>query len=46
MGDLQALGCVTVPVLAMIGLLYWLLYDMNEMKRMAQGVRRRWIERK
>lgn len=46
MGDRQALGCVTVPVLVMVGLLYGLLYDMNEMKRMAQAVRRRWIERK
>ncbi len=45
MGDLQALGCVTVPVLVMVGLLYGLLYDMNEMQRMAQGFWRRWMRK-
>ena len=45
MGDLQALGCVTVPVLVIIGLLYGLLYDGNERRRMALGVWRRWMRK-
>lgn len=41
MGDAGAVLCVTVPTLAAIGAVYLLLYDVNEIRRMAARVLRR-----
>lgn len=40
MADAGAVLCVSVPVLAAIGVLYLLLYDGNERRRMVQCIRR------
>ena len=40
MTDANAVLCVSVPMLAAIGAIYWLLYDVNEIRRHAARLRR------
>lgn len=43
---LWSLVCLGLPLLGMIGLVFWLLYGFGEFSRLAVQMYRAWIDRK